>query len=51
MESIYEWCPYCEEEVELKAIFEPQICPNCGEQILPCCMCENCTPICPLTNK
>jgi predicted RNA-binding Zn-ribbon protein involved in translation (DUF1610 family) len=42
--AIYEVCPFCEQEVELKNEFKPQICPNCGEYILPCSICvkENC---------
>ena len=30
--SVNEWCPHCEEEVKLKAIFKVQICPNCGSE-------------------
>lgn len=41
MEITYELCPICETEVELEAKFEKQICPCCGETILPCSMCEN----------
>lgn len=35
-----EWCPSCEEEVELENIFDIQECPNCGELILPCNKCS-----------
>lgn len=37
---VYEWCSHCEDEVELKAEFKVQICPNCGRPILPCAMCD-----------
>lgn len=33
---IDEYCPICETEVELLNKFIPQICPNCGNKILPC---------------
>lgn len=36
-----EWCPDCEVEVVLLAEFKEQICPNCGERILPCSICED----------
>jgi len=41
---IYEYCPFCEQEVELKNEFKVQICPNCGKHILPCSICakEHC---------
>lgn len=34
-----EWCPYCEEEVEIKSV-GPQVCPNCKNIILPCSACD-----------
>lgn len=37
---VYEWCPHCEIEVKLDAILKKQICPNCGEIILPCALCD-----------
>lgn len=37
---VYEWCPHCEIEVKLDAILKKQICPNCGEMILPCALCD-----------
>lgn len=47
--EITEYCPHCENEVELQCIFANQVCPNCGELITPCglcdhnvCDCENC---------
>lgn len=37
---VYEWCPHCETEVKLDSLFEKQTCPNCGETILPCALCD-----------
>ena len=42
MDKIYELCPHCEYEVELDFRFEVQICPECGQPILPCSICETC---------
>lgn len=39
-ETIYELCPLCDTEVELKNKFEKQICPSCKEKIIPCGICE-----------
>ena len=41
--SCFEWCPKCEQEVELinPTYKTPQECPNCGEWILPCCLCDD----------
>ena len=36
---VTEWCPHCEDEVELEEKFERQECPNCKEKILPCAQC------------
>lgn len=36
---ITEWCSHCENEVEIPAD-RPSSCPECGESILPCCMCD-----------
>ncbi len=46
---VWEYCPHCGDEVELDEIFKPQACSTCGEQILPCNICEekNCSK-CPL---
>ena len=44
---IHEYCPYCEDEVELQNRFEIQTC-SCGEKIKPCCLCESCSTNCPL---
>lgn len=38
---IDELCPHCEEEVEIKAGFIRQNCPNCDKPILPCTLCDN----------
>ena len=48
-EKCWEWCPHCEEEVELDTRFEMQICPSCGKRIAPCNLCGgNCISPCPL---
>jgi predicted RNA-binding Zn-ribbon protein involved in translation (DUF1610 family) len=39
--KITEWCPHCEDEVELNDNFCVQICPKCGHPILPCSICEH----------
>lgn len=48
---VWELCPHCSYEVPLKKSFRIQHCPNCGERILPCSLCdmdkENCSE-CPL---
>lgn len=41
-----EMCPHCEHEVVLKSKFEEQMCPICNREILPCCLCEECTSDC-----
>ncbi len=45
-DKTYEWCPYCEKEVELLAIKTVQKCPSCGKYIVSCSMCHNCIPHC-----
>lgn len=40
-ETITEYCPDCDTEVELKTVFSVQVCPNCGELILPCALCDH----------
>lgn len=45
-----EYCPHCDEEVELSNTFIPQVCPNCGKTILPCNMCNECKN-CPFQSK
>ena len=34
-----EWCPCCDTEVVIPS-FGVSFCPNCGELILPCSMCD-----------
>lgn len=47
--TIYEMCPYCDLEVELKDEFKLQRCPECGELIAPCSICPvQCNTKCPL---
>lgn len=46
--TIYEYCPYCEDEVELQWNFDVQICPNCGRPIVPCSLCKGCKSDCAL---
>lgn len=48
-----EFCNYCDAEVEIANRFIPQICPNCGEILLPCNMCFDCQdcPFCSDTCK
>lgn len=45
-----EWCPHCDEEVELDAELKVQKCPNCGKWIVACSMCplKDCSEKCPL---
>ena len=38
---IYELCPICEDEVQLKNEFKLQICPTCGKYIVPCSICQS----------
>lgn len=40
MNTVYEWCPDCEQDVPLKATMEVQRCPECGTWIVPCAMCQ-----------
>lgn len=48
-EKCWEWCPHCEDEVELDTRFEMQICPSCGKPIAPCNLCGGyCPTPCPL---
>lgn len=34
-----EWCPCCDTEVSIPS-FGVSFCPNCGELIIPCSMCN-----------
>lgn len=49
-EDIYEYCPYCANEVKLNNEFKVQVCPNCGHAIVPCSICplDECCSNCPL---
>ena len=52
-ETIFEYCPYCNDEVELSSELKVQVCPNCGMAIVPCSICPlvqkgKCTSNCPL---
>lgn len=40
-DTIVEWCPNCCYEVNIKNKAEKQICPVCGEDILPCSLCNH----------
>ena len=40
MEKVYEHCPHCDSDVLLDAEFRIQTCPNCGEKIKPCALCD-----------
>lgn len=44
-----EWCPKCDSESIITMNFRVQTCSECGEDILPCSLCEdeNCLE-CPL---
>lgn len=41
MTTVYELCPHCEQEVELKDAKKKvfSICPECKKLILPCALC------------
>ena len=39
--KIIEWCPYCGDEVEIEDRMDLQECPNCGNKILPCSLCDH----------
>lgn len=39
MDTIYELCPYCGNEVELPAVMGRHVCPECGKKILTCSLC------------
>lgn len=45
--EVVEWCSVCEEEVIIKDTkLIQQTCPNCGEPIRACCMCDDCNYEC-----
>lgn len=35
----YEWCPYCDTEVELPTLLGVYVCPSCGKFIINCSEC------------
>ena len=39
-DTIIEWCSSCATEVEIKSVAQKQICPECGESIWPCSLCD-----------
>lgn len=40
-QTTYEWCPYCTDEVVIKADCTiVQKCPTCGKPIVACSVCE-----------
>jgi hypothetical protein len=49
-DKVYEYCPYCENDVVLENELKVQICPDCGHAIVPCNICplDNCCSKCPL---
>ena len=49
-ETTEEWCPHCDECVDLAGEFKVQRCPHCGKWIVPCSLCpfEDCVRRCPL---
>lgn len=46
-EITYEYCPWCDTEVRLKAQLSVQKCPSCGKHIVCCSMCDECVQDCP----
>lgn len=40
-DETFEWCPYCEDEVIIKADCQNiQTCPTCGKPIMACAVCD-----------
>ncbi|MBQ5918993.1 MAG: hypothetical protein IIW92_10570 [Lachnospiraceae bacterium] len=37
----YEWCPYCDTEVDAPIDLSIFICPSCGKHIINCGQCNN----------
>ena len=52
--TVVEWCPHCDQEVELRSIFKSQKCPSCGRKIKPCALCDtnkcSCS-VCPIGRR
>lgn len=44
--TTYEYCPYCDTEVELEATMGVQQCPNCGKALATCSLCAECIKPC-----
>lgn len=40
VDTTWEMCPECEEEVELDMVLKMQVCPSCGKPIAPCSICD-----------
>lgn len=38
--TVYEWCEFCNNDVELPNALGIYACPSCGELILPCSLCD-----------
>lgn len=38
--QVEEYCAHCGDEVMIDAVPKIQECPECGEPIIPCCMCD-----------
>lgn len=49
-ETTEEWCPHCDECVDLEHELKVQKCPYCGKWIVPCSVCplQDCSTKCPL---
>ena len=49
-ETTEEWCPHCDECVDLEHELKVQKCPHCGKWIVPCSVCplQDCSTKCPL---
>ena len=49
---VTEWCAHCDQEVRIKSIAKQvQVCPNCGEYIMACCLCDCDNTDCSLCNE
>lgn len=50
VETLNEWCPYCEEEQEIKVInrdyYQVFKCPNCGAALILCSICDHDSVVC-----
>ena len=41
IDTIFEWCPNCNKEVEIPAVMGRHTCPSCGAKILSCSICHD----------